>query len=152
MTPTPDDIATGSIPAADVQAAQEAKSFASAANTGGNATPSIATVPSRREELNSDLIEQQKHLRLLIAAATMIVICTTFILFICTVVEVNSHLKDINQFALWFLSILALPPTLLLVVLVKGVFAGKEDKPEGKADSLPSPLVVKLIQEIIKPH
>lgn len=151
MTPTPDDIATGRIPAEDVQAAQEAKSFASAA-TGGNTLPSIATVPSRREELNSDLIEQQKHLRLSIAVVTMTVIFTTFIFFICTVVEINRHLKDINQFTLWFLSILALPPTLLLVVLVKGVFASKEDKPEGKADSLPSPLVVKLIQEIIKPH
>lgn len=151
MKPTPDDIATGGIPAADTQAAHEAQSFATAANAAGS-TPSITTVPSRRDELNSDLIEQQKHLRILIAAVTMIVICTTFILFVCTVVEVNTHLKDLNQFALWLLSILALPPTLLLVVLVKGVFAGKEDKPEGKTDSLPGPLIVKLIQEIIKPH
>lgn len=146
-SPSPADISAGIAPTADAQARQEENSFASASSS-----PSPTTVPSRREELTSDLIEQQRHLRILTAVSTMVVILVTFILFVCSVVEIKSHLKDINQFSLWFLSILALPPTLLLVVLVKGIFAGKDEKSDSKQDGLPGPLVIKLIQEIIKPH
>lgn len=161
MTPTkltPDGIAAGPMPSADEDAQHEAETFAKGQST--PSSPSQATKTSRREELHSDLIQQQKDLRLTAAAATVAVTIILFTLFFCSAIEINRHIAEIksnattelNQFMLWFLSILALPPTLLLIVLLKGVFAAKEEKNEAKLDTLPGPLVIKLIQEIIKPH
>lgn len=141
--PTAADIVTGLPLATDQQAQQEQQRFEGV---------SPATVPSRREELTSDLVEQQRHLRYFVAGMAGGAIILMYLLFFCTVIEIGKHLQEINQYILWFLSLIALPPTLLLVVLMKGVFAAKEDKEDGKQEAIPAPLIVKLIRKVTKTH
>ena len=117
--PTAADITAGPKPLADAQAREEQKQL-----------ESPTSVPSRREELTSDLVEQQRHLRSITAIIAGAVIVVLYIFFICTISDINSHRQDINQYTIWFLSLIALPPTLLLVVLMKGIFAVKDDKQE----------------------
>lgn len=133
--PTAADITAGPLPLADTQARKEQRQL-----------ESPTSIPSRREELTSDLVEQQHYLRTITVIIAGSVIAVLYIFFICTISDINSHRQDINQYTIWFLSLIALPPTLLLVVLMKGIFAVKDDK----QDAMPTPLIVKLIREVTK--